>query len=227
MDLILALSGHSLRRNNLSAFGPSQPPCPIERFSALTATKCDVNRYRYGVRRRRGGRVADLTVQFPARNGSPRVDIRQVAKQRADLLAINDPEPVAHVAAVWHTAAQAATIGIFIILFITALDLARALLLPATSAFVIGLMLGPLSARAKTYGIPSLITAIVLWLLVVVVFYGVIILLSAPALDWIAKAPEIGRIIKEKLQSSRSTVVGFTSPARRCPAARRQYPLRI
>jgi predicted PurR-regulated permease PerM len=35
---------------------------------------------------------------------------------------------------------------------------------------------------------------------VVVVFYGVIILLSAPALDWIGKAPEIGRIIKEKLQ---------------------------
>jgi predicted PurR-regulated permease PerM len=147
-----------------------------------------------------GGCVADLTIQSPAKNGAPRVDSRQAAKQRAELLAINDPRPVAHVSAVWRTAAQAATIGIFIILFIAALDLARAMLLPATSAFVIGLMLGPLSGRAKTYGIPSLITAIVLWLLVVVVFYGLIILLSAPALDWIAKAPEIGRMIKEKLQ---------------------------
>ncbi len=146
-----------------------------------------------------GDCVGDLKVQSPA-NGAPRADIRQTAKQRADLLAINDPQPVVHVSAAWRNAAQAATIGIFIILFIAALELARAILLPATSAFVIGLMLGPLSARAKAYGIPTLITAIALWLLVIVVFYGVIILLATPALDWIAKAPEIGHIIQEKLQ---------------------------
>lgn len=144
--------------------------------------------------------MADLTAQSPAKSEAPRVDIRQAAKRRADLLAISDPQPVAHVSAAWLTSAQAASIGIFIILFIAALDLARAMFLPATSAFVIGLMLGPLSARAKAHGIPTLITAIVLWLLVVVVFYGVIILLSAPALDWIAKAPDIGRIIKDKLE---------------------------
>jgi len=144
--------------------------------------------------------VVDLTGQTPAVKGTARVDTRQATKERRFLLAINDPKPIAHVSTVWRTASQAAAIGIFMILFVAALDLARAMLLPATSAFVIGLMLGPLSARAKAYGIPSLITAIVLWLLVVVVFYGVIILLSAPALDWIGKAPEIGRIIKEKLQ---------------------------
>ena len=144
--------------------------------------------------------MADLAGQLPAGNGAALADIRQAVKQRRHFLAITDPQPVAHVSAVWQTAAQAAVIGIFLILFITALDLARAMLLPAASAFVIGLMLGPLSARAKAYGIPSLITAIALWLLVVIVFYGVIILLSAPALNWIAKAPEIGRIIKEKLQ---------------------------
>jgi predicted PurR-regulated permease PerM len=144
--------------------------------------------------------VVDLTGQTPAVKGAARVDIRQATKERRFLLAINDPKPIAHVSTVWRTVSQAAAIGIFIILFVAALDLARAMLLPATAAFVIGLMLGPLSARAKAYGIPSLITAIVLWLLVVVVFYGVIILLSAPALDWIGKAPEIGRIIKEKLQ---------------------------
>jgi predicted PurR-regulated permease PerM len=144
--------------------------------------------------------VVDLTGQSPAGKGAARVDIRQAARERQFLLAINDPKPIAHVSTVWRTASQAAAIGIFVILFIAALDLGRAMLLPATSAFVIGLMLGPLSTRAKAYGIPPLITAIVLWLLVVVVFYGVIILLSAPALDWISKAPEIGRIVKEKLQ---------------------------
>ncbi|MFI4960507.1 MAG: AI-2E family transporter [Hyphomicrobiales bacterium] len=144
--------------------------------------------------------MVDLMGQTPAVKGAARVDIRQATKERRFLLAINDPKPIAHVSTVWRTVSQAAAIGIFIILFVAALDLARAMLLPATSAFVIGLMLGPLSARARAYEIPSLITAIVLWLLVVVVFYGVIILLSAPALDWIGKAPEIGRIIKEKLQ---------------------------
>src|ERR1700688_1897455 len=129
-----------------------------------------------------------------------RGDIRQTAKERRFPLAINDPKPIAHVSTAWRTASQVAVIGIFIILFIAALDMARAILLPATSAFVIGLMLGPLATRARAYGIPPLITAIVLWLIVVVVFYGVIVVLSAPALDWIGKAPEIGRVIKEKLQ---------------------------
>jgi predicted PurR-regulated permease PerM len=144
--------------------------------------------------------VVDLTGQPAAGKGAARADPRQSAKERRFLLAINDPKPIAHVSTVWRTASQVAAIGVFIILFVAALDLARAMLLPATSAFVIGLMLGPLSTRARAYGIPPLITAIVLWLLVVAVFYGVIILLSAPALDWIGKAPEVGRIVKEKLQ---------------------------
>lgn len=144
--------------------------------------------------------MADLTGLPAAGNGVASPDIRQDAKQRRALLAINDPSPIARVSTVWRTTSQVATIGIFVLLLIAGLDLARLLLLPATSAFVIGLMLGPLSTRAKAFGIPPLITAIVLWLLVVVVFYGLIILLAAPALDWVGKAPEIGRIVKEKLQ---------------------------
>lgn len=127
-------------------------------------------------------------------------DVRKAANERRYLLAIDDPKPIAHVSTVWRTASRAATIGIFLFLFVMALDLARGFLLPVISAFVIGLMLGPLSARAKAYGIPSLITAIALWLLVIGVFYGVILLLAAPALDWIGKAPEIGSNLKEKLQ---------------------------
>ncbi|HZL31533.1 MAG TPA: AI-2E family transporter [Pseudolabrys sp.] len=100
----------------------------------------------------------------------------------------------------WTTSSQIAICGIFLILFIASLDLARPVLLPATFAFVIGMMLGPVSSRAKALGIPSLITAIALWILVIAIFYGVIALLAAPALDWIGKAPEIGQNIKEKFQ---------------------------
>lgn len=100
---------------------------------------------------------------------------------------------------VWRYAAQAATIGIFVIMLIAALSLARPILLPTASAFVIAMMLGPLLARADRHGVPTLLTALVLWLLVIAVFYCFIILLSAPAVDWIGKAPDISRTIQEKL----------------------------
>lgn len=88
----------------------------------------------------------------------------------------------------------------FIILLVAALNLARPLLLPVASAFVVAMMLGPLSARAERYRVPSLLSAIVLWLLVIAIFYGVIILLAAPVVDWLGKTPDIARNIQEKLR---------------------------
>lgn len=132
------------------------------------------------------------------------MDIRRTAREDARNRGLHptfdDPNPASFGPAGWSTASQVAICGIFLIVFIAALDLARPVLLPATFAFVIGFMLGPLSARAKAHGIPPLITAVALWLLVIAVFYGVIMLLTAPALEWIGKAPEIGRNIKEKFQ---------------------------
>jgi len=115
-------------------------------------------------------------------------------------LSVNNPRPVTEVAQIWRTAAQSATIGMFIILLVVALSLARPVLLPVASAFVVTMMLGPLSARAERYRVPSLITAVALWLLVILVCYGVIVLLAAPVVDWIGKAPDIGRNIQDKLR---------------------------
>ena len=138
------------------------------------------------------GRVVELT--------DVQVDARQAAKERRSVLAIDTPNPIKRTSNAWRAASQAAIIGIFIILFIAALELARTILLPATFAFVIGLMLGPLATRARGYGIPPLLTALVLWLLMIGVFYGIIALLAGPALDWIGKAGEISKNIEEKLQ---------------------------
>ena len=136
-------------------------------------------------------------------------------------LAVNDPQPMTEVARFWRTAAQSATIGMFIILLVVALSLARPVLLPVASAFVVTMMLGPLSARAERYKIPSLLSAIVLWLLVIAVCYGVIILLGAPAVDWIGKAPEIGRSVQEKLHVLDRPLAALQEIAR-CAAAVRQ-----
>jgi predicted PurR-regulated permease PerM len=123
----------------------------------------------------------------------------RAARARRYQLGLTDPTPLAQVSVLWRTAAQAATIGIFVILFVVALDLGRTVLLPAAAATVIGLMLGPLSKRADRLGIPPLLSAIALWLAVIGVLYGVIALLSAPIVDWIGKAPDIMANIKEKL----------------------------
>jgi predicted PurR-regulated permease PerM len=123
----------------------------------------------------------------------------QAERRARSLFAITDPQPINEVARFWRTVAQAATIGMFLILLVVALSLGRAILLPVASAFVVSMMLGPLSARAERYRVPSLVSALVLWLLVIAVFYGVIVLLAGPALDWIGKAPDIGRNIQEKL----------------------------
>lgn len=141
-------------------------------------------------------------------SGSTKAEQRRVAKpdvargvrRSPDIPSVSDPQPTGELARFWRTAAQSATIGMFVILAIVALSLARPLLLPVASAFVVSMMLGPLSARAERYKLPSLVSAIILWLLVVGVFYGVIVLLASPVVDWIGKAPDIGRNIQEKLR---------------------------
>jgi predicted PurR-regulated permease PerM len=99
----------------------------------------------------------------------------------------------------WRAAAQASVIGIFLIMFWAALEFARPVLLPIVSAMVVGLMFGPLSARAARLGIPQSVTAIVLLALVIGMFYAIIVLLSAPVVEWVGKAPEVGSMLRQKL----------------------------
>lgn len=116
--------------------------------------------------------------------------------RRNSVLALSEPLPPANL---WRTASVVANVGIFVILLIAGLDLARPMLLPVISAFVITMMVGPLSARAERLGVPTVVTAVILWLLVICVFYGVLLLLAAPAVRWIGRAPEIGQNIMQKL----------------------------
>jgi predicted PurR-regulated permease PerM len=102
--------------------------------------------------------------------------------------------------AVLAQAAQVAIIGIFVLLLIGCLDLARTFLLPTVSAIVFGVMLGPVSVWASQYRIPSWLFALVA---VGLLFAGLnlaIVLLSAPVIDWIGRAPEIGAAMAGKLQ---------------------------
>jgi predicted PurR-regulated permease PerM len=98
----------------------------------------------------------------------------------------------------WETAAHLATVGIFVVLFWAILDLARTILLPVVSAFVIGTMLAPITTLAERYRVPSWLSATLLMILLIGLVSLVITLFSAPAIEWIGKAPNIGHTIREK-----------------------------
>ena len=95
-------------------------------------------------------------------------------------------------------ASQAATIGIFVFLFFVFLDQGRPILVPLTAAIVIGWMLGPVHAFFGRY-MPPWASALLLTLLFVILVNGLITLMAAPVIDWIGKAPEIGKTLQEKL----------------------------
>jgi predicted PurR-regulated permease PerM len=99
----------------------------------------------------------------------------------------------------WQGASRLAIIGIFVGLLICALELARGMLVPVVAAFVLGLMLGPLTKRARAWGLPPIVVTIVLWLLVVAVFNMIIVMLSAPVVDLISKGPNVIDTLRDKI----------------------------
>lgn len=138
---------------------------------------------------------SETTEKAPGQNLSPKSRMLRLGRE----LGLDDPNPVSDYSAIWRYAAQFSTIGIFFIALVVALYLARPVLLPTVAAFVFGMMLGPLTTQARKIGIPSVVSAIVLWFAVIGICYGIIALLTVPAVEWIGKAPEISASIKEKL----------------------------
>jgi predicted PurR-regulated permease PerM len=99
----------------------------------------------------------------------------------------------------WLSAGQAANVGIFLLLFGGFLYLGRTILLPLLAAAVVALTLAPLVKWAKRHGISPWMSALV----IVVLFLGMlgvaVTLMAGPVSEWIARAPEIGATIKQKL----------------------------
>jgi predicted PurR-regulated permease PerM len=125
--------------------------------------------------------------------------LRSVSKRQFPLQ-LSDPQPMEKFDGVWRIGGQIALLGLFFFATIAAIEYARPILLPVVSAIMLGLMLGPLSNAATRAGIPVFLSAILLWLLIIAIFYGLVLLLSAPLVEWIGKGPQLGQIIKEKLQ---------------------------
>lgn len=116
---------------------------------------------------------------------------------RLDVRGVN---PLASPQAFWRGASQTATMGMFLIALIAALSLGKSILLPITLALVIGTVLAPVTKWALRYGIPAPVTAGLLVLGFIGLVLGGIMLSADPVRGWIAEAPKIGEILKQKLQ---------------------------
>jgi predicted PurR-regulated permease PerM len=127
------------------------------------------------------------------------VDYIRASRETRHALVISDPKPVANVDTMWLSAGQAANIGIFLLLFIGCLYLGRTILLPILAAAVVALTLAPLVKWAKRHGVASWMSALV----IVVLFVGLLsvaaTLMAGPVSEWIARAPEIGATIRQRL----------------------------
>lgn len=131
--------------------------------------------------------------------------------QRAKRLAllVRDPEPIEDVAGIWTAAAQLAIIGIFVLLLLVSLYFSRALLVPVLAAVIIATTFGPLVKTAAEYGIPRSVTSLVLVSTIIGLAAFGLTLLANPLTEWIARAPEIGATIKQKLHVLDAPLAAF------------------
>jgi predicted PurR-regulated permease PerM len=133
-------------------------------------------------------------------------DVKQEALKKAGWaeerlsLEARDPTPFADPANFWRATAQAATIVMCVLMLGVLLYLARALLLPVLCAISVGLTIGPLEGHLKRHGIPDWLTALIVVLGLIGITNAAIVLLSAPASSLLAKAPEYGAAIADKLR---------------------------
>jgi predicted PurR-regulated permease PerM len=128
-----------------------------------------------------------------------KVEFLRARRIKDEALIIRDPQPVESVADAWASAADAATIGIFLITLVAGLYFCRPILLPILAAFVIGTTLAPIVRGAARHGISPWVSAGALAAVLVVGAATALTLLAQPLSEWIAKAPAIGETIKHKL----------------------------
>jgi predicted PurR-regulated permease PerM len=112
---------------------------------------------------------------------------------------VSDPLPVDSVNSMWVSAGHGAIVGIFLLLFGVFLYFGRPILLPVFAAAVLALTLAPVIKAAQRAGIPTWVSAILILLFGFGALSVAAMTLAKPVSEWIARAPEIGTSIRDKL----------------------------
>ncbi|HEX2215440.1 MAG TPA: AI-2E family transporter [Xanthobacteraceae bacterium] len=113
---------------------------------------------------------------------------------------LSRPDPPEGSEANWDAIARFSVIGIAVAVAVTALYFGRSFFMPVFAATMIGITLNPIQKYAAEHGIPPIVTAVLLVVLFFSTLWIGVSLVMGPATDWIARAPELGETIKEKLR---------------------------
>ena len=149
------------------------------------------------------------------------MEFLRARREKRYALVINDPKPVDDVDDIWASAAQVATIGIFVLLLGAGLYFCRAILLPILAALVVGTTLAPLVKALAKRGVSPWVTSMALVLALVVAVGIAATLLAGPLSEWIgARAGDRRRHQREAL-CARSAADGAARTARHPDAVRR------
>jgi predicted PurR-regulated permease PerM len=143
-------------------------------------------------------------------NVDPKLSSRNHAK-RPPKIAVTDPVPLRDPSVFWRLAAQASTIGVFIIAFGAFLYFAKPLLVPVLAALTVGMTVGPLVGKARDRGVPSWVMAFAVVLGMLGALYLISISVFGPASELVGRLGEIGAAIKDKLYFLERPMAEFQS----------------
>ncbi len=92
-------------------------------------------------------------------------------------------------------------IALTVISVLAVLYVARAFFLPIVAAFVIGTMLSPAAKFLERYRIPRPISAVLIVSATGAGFALMVGLISAPLIEWTARLPELGTVLRDKMHA--------------------------
>jgi predicted PurR-regulated permease PerM len=127
------------------------------------------------------------------------VEFSRGRREQGNAVADKDAERVDAGEDIWTPAAHMATVGIFVLLLGVCLYFSRPILVPVVAALIIGTTLAPIVKRGVRYRISPWATAVALGVVLLVAAATAVTLLAGPVSEWIAKAPDVGAAIKQKL----------------------------
>jgi predicted PurR-regulated permease PerM len=115
-------------------------------------------------------------------------------------LVLTDVRPLADIPTAWRFGAMVATLLMGMLALVAGLYFGRTILLPVTAALIVGITLSPIVKLGSRRGIPSALTTLAVIVVLVSVIGVALTFFVAPLGDWIARTPEIGAAIQEKMR---------------------------
>jgi len=101
----------------------------------------------------------------------------------------------------WSRASQVAVIGLFVIALLWCCYVAQPVIVPVLLAWAIATIVLPIVRWIHERGVPRVLAAILVTLLLFLIIVSLLGLLSTPVAYWLGRATEIGTLIKQKLQT--------------------------